>query len=245
MSNKLIDRINLYESSTDYIILPKIPLIFKINGKGFSNTTSLLDKPFDSDFSDCLMSTTKLLCSEIEGAVLSYTFNDTIIIIARNDQNNNAQTWFKNKITKLSSFTSSLAGIHFYKCADHISLSLQGYPVFTSHVFPVPNINEAINYLISCQQLNSLIAVQFSCYYELLKKYDKQHIKKTMHGLSNVERLDLLKDECGIDYETYNSIFRKGAVHLRSYDGKFKWDVLDNPPIFSTNQDFLKENMEI
>lgn len=244
MSNKLSDRILLYEESTSSKIIPKLPLIFKINGKGFSNATSLLDKPFDKSFYDCLASTMKMLCSEIEGAVLGYLYNDTIIIVSRNDNNIDTNPWFNNNVNKLVSVTASLATAHFNKCSTHISLGLTGLPLFLSNVYAVPNINEVINALIYYQQLNSLIAVQFACYYELIKHYDKQTLKKMMQGLSKLEKITLLQNY-GIEFENYSSIFRNGALCVRSYNSNSKWELIENPAQFSINQDFLKDNINI
>lgn len=236
--SKLNERIESYQELSNYKLMTKVPVIYKINGKNFSNATAILDKPFDKSFYDCLSSTAKLLCSEIEGATVGYVFNDTIIVISRNDQTPQTEPWFNNNLSKLISVSTSLAASHFYQCADFVKLQLSGgYPVFSSNVFTVPNNQEAINTLIYYQQLNSLIAVQFASYYELLKKYNKNDIKKMLYGLSRLDKIELLKDEFSIDFNDYSSVFRNGALCIKINN---KWVMSEVIEQFSLSQDYLK-----
>ena len=154
MSNKLKDRIDSYRDASDYKLLNRLPIIICVNGRSFAKNTSLLKKPYDESFSECILSTTLRLCSEIEGAFFAYQHGDEIVIVARNDQNPDTTPWYDNKIQKICSVTASIATSHFNKCATAIELNLTGEPAFTSQVFVVPNIMEATNTMIYKQQQN-------------------------------------------------------------------------------------------
>jgi tRNA(His) guanylyltransferase len=245
MSNfKLKDRIDSYREASDYKLLNRLPIIICVNGRSFAKNTSLIDKPYCAKFAECILSTTLRLCSEIDGALFAYQHGDEIVIVARNDQNPDTAPWYDNKLQKICSVTSSIASLHFNECASAIGLNLGGDSIFTSQVFVVPNIMEATNTMIYKQQQNFHASIQSACFYELLKKYDKNNIKEMLNGLSLDEKIDLLNQECGIDFNDYPLPFRRGAAAYKVpkvTDGamKNKWWINLELPIFTKDQSFL------
>src|SRR6266404_6364849 len=213
---KLKDRVESYQLVSDHKLLSKLPIIIHINARGFSKATSLLEKPFDTKLSECFSSTMLRLLSEIEGSVFAYGFSDQIIIVARNDQTNETEPWLGNKLQKICSLSSSIATLHFNDCIKAIDLNVINDPLFVSQVFVVPNIAEAINTIIYSQQQNFHTSIQFTCFYELIKKYDKNTIKDMLGGLSIDEKIDLLGQECGIDFNEYPMSFRRGIAAYRA-----------------------------
>lgn len=242
--SKLKDRIESYENQTQFKLLNKIPVIIVVNGRSFAKTTSLLDKPYSEPFATCMMSTSLKLCSEIEGCIFAYQYNDEIILVSRNDQSNETSPWFDNKIQKISSIVSSMATLHFNKCVNEIELNVLGEAYFTCKAFTVPNISEAINTIVYKQQQNFYTSIQSACFYELLKKYDKNSIKEMIQGLSFDEKVDLLKQECDIDFNDYPTVFRRGVSFYKipklvGDSMKNKWVANDELPIFTKEQSFL------
>lgn len=243
MSNKLKDRIEGYEAVTDYRLLPRVPIIICVNGRGFAKATQLLDKPYCPKFAESITSTMLRLCSDIEGALFGYQHNDEIVIVARNDYTNDTSPWYDNKLQKISSVTSSIATAHFKQYADSVSLDLSGDPIFITQVFTTPNVGEAVNTLIYKQQQNFHTSIQFACLYELIKKYDKNTIRDMMGGLSTDEKIDLLSQE-GTDFNSYPLPFRRGVAAYKVPKVtddvvKNKWIVDVELPIFAKDQAFL------
>lgn len=244
MSNKLRDRIESYRDSSDHKLLARLPLVICINGRSFGRGTELLDKPYCPKFAECILSTTLRMCNEIEGALFAYQYNDEIVVVARNDQSPETTPWYDNRIQKISSITASIATLHFNNCATTVNLNLVSEPVFTSQVFIVPNTAEAINALIYKQQHNFHTSIQFACFYELLKKYDKHTIKEMLSGLSVDEKIDLLHQECGVNFNEYPMAFKRGAAcykvpKVTSGVVKNKWMLNPDLPIFTKDQSFL------
>lgn len=246
---KLKDRISLYEEVSDYKLLPKLPIIISLNGRSFSKMTNLLKKPYCPNFAECMYATALKLSMEIDGAIFSYCFNDEIIIIARNDQTLDTETWYNNNIQKISSVTASIATLHLNRCINELDLNLTGDPTFTSKIFTVPNVTEAINVLVSKQQQCFYQSVQLACFYELLNKnYDNNSIKEMLQGTSLDEKIQLLNQECNIDFNNYPLAFRRGIAcykHPKSIDNiiKYKWAVNYELPIFTKEQSFLSNQM--
>lgn len=241
---KLKDRIDSYQDASDYKLLNKLPVIITVNGRSFSKITNLLNKPFCPKFAECIFSTTLRLCNDIEGAFFAYQHNDEITLVLRNDQNVDTSPWFDNKLQKICSVASSIATLHFNDCANSINLELTSDPIFTAKVFTVPNIMEAINTIIYKQQHNFHMAIQLSCFYELLKKYDKNTIKEMLMGLSIDQKIDLLNQECNINFNEYPISFKRGVAAYKKpkmIDGvlKNKWFLDSNLSIFTKDQSFL------
>ena len=245
MSQKLKDRIDSYREASDHKILNRLPLIICVNGRAFSKLTSLIEKPYCTKFAEGMLSATLKLCMEIEGALFAYQHNDEIVIIARNDQSLETEAWYDNKIQKICSVTASIATTHFKNYMGSSDLNLLGDPIFTSQVFAVPNIAEAINTIVFKQQQNFHTSIQFACFYELLKKHDRNTIKEMLSGLSVDEKIDLLGEECDIDFNQYPHSFRRGAACYKVpkiVEGgtvKNKWVINPELPIFTKDQSFL------
>lgn len=256
MSTKLIDRINGYISTSNYKLLNKLPVIITVNGRSFSKTTSLLEKPYCSQFMEALCATASRLIQEIDGVVFAYCFSDEIVIIARNDQNNDTISWCDNIIQKIVSIVSAISTLYFNNYASSINLNI-GEAIFQTNAFMVPNITEAINTLIFKQQHNLQESVQQACFYEFLKKgMNKNEIKEMTNGVSREEKINLLQQECKVSFNNYPSAFRYGVAcykkpQIIEYEGqeiiKNKWFLDVDLPLFTKNsflQDILKKERE-
>ena len=244
MANKLKDRIDTYQAGTDYLLMPRTPVIIVINGRGFTKLTQLLDKPFCPKLLECFTSTTLRLCSEIEGTVFAYQHNDEIVLITRNDQTLETEAWYDNRLQKICSISASLATRYFSHYTNQIRLDLSGDPIFTSQVFTVPTIGEAINTIVFKQQRNFHTSISLACMYELIKKYDKNSIKDMLGGLTVDEKIDLLRQECQVEFNDYPVAFRRGTACYKTpkivdQSTKYKWYLNTEPPIFTKDQSFL------
>jgi tRNA(His) guanylyltransferase len=248
---KLKDRIEEYQSATNYKLLNRVPIIIILNGRGFAKTTQLLDKPYDNKFAECILSTTKRLCLEVEGAIFAYQHNDEIIVASRNDQNEGTQAWFGGSLQKICSATASIATMHFNDCAGTLKINLTGDPIFTSQVFMVPTLGEVSQVMVYAQQKNFYASIQSACLYGLLNKYDRNIIKEMLVGLSIDEKIDLLSQECGINFnEAYSSAFRRGVGCYKApivIDGimKNRWILNQDLPIFAKDQSLLSNVMRM
>lgn len=245
MPNKLKDRIESYRNSADYKLVARLPIIIAVNGRGFSKFTSLLDKPYCQKLADGMCATMLKLCHEVDGTLFAYHHNDEIVMVVRNDQTLETEPWYDNRVQKICSITSAIATLRFRNYLDTVDVNYVGEPVFSSQIFIVPNIMEAINTIVFKQQQNFHTSIQFACFYELLKKYDKNTIKEMLHGLSVDEKVDLLRQECEVDFNEYPNSFRRGSACYKVPkvvdEGmmKNKWIVNPELPIFTKDTSFL------
>jgi len=251
MSQKLKDRIDVYQDTFDFKLLSKLPIVIVVNGRNFTKTTSIIDKPYCTKFAECMLSASLKLCLEIEGSVFAYQYNDEIIIISKNDQSLETESWYDNKIQKICSIASSIATSAFKTHSNQLNLNIVGEPIFTTQVFTVPNLSEAVNTIIYKQQQNFHTSVQFASNYELSKKYSRDHIKDMLSGLTIDEKIDLLQQECNIDFNQYPISFRRGTACykvpkiLENKSMKNKWSINTELPIFAKNQSFIENILKV
>lgn len=214
--NTLRERIESYEEEADKKLLKKVPVVLIINGRSFKKITSLLVKPFSTEFMELMCATMIKLSHEIDGTTFSYTFNDEIVIVSRNDKNLETGAWYDNRIQKMVSAASSIATLEFNRMAGINKVQLFGDPVFTTKAFVVPNITEAINLLISKQQQAFHAALHLACFYELLKKkHDPDTVRQTLAEKSASGKIEILFEECNIDFNNYPLPFKRGVAAYR------------------------------
>lgn len=253
MKGKLSQQIDSFAERTNYKLLPKLPLIITINGRGFSKISALLEKPYSEKLAQCFHSTLLKLVQEIDGAIFGYSFNDEITIIARNDQNPETSPWYDNNIQKIVSVVSSIATSHFNNCALAVELELMGEAIFYTSVYAVPNISDAISVVLHKQQQSLQNSVYCACLYELLNKFDKNYIKEILAGTTIDDKINLLSQECGVNYNDYPASFRRGVACYRSpkivnFEGesliKNKWILNKELPLLTKEHVFLKNIFE-
>lgn len=244
----LKNRIQTYEKVSNYTLLNRVPLIITINGRSFSKTTSLLDKPFSTPFIECMSSCLLKVAQEIEGCLFGYCFNDEIVLVLKNDTNDGNDSWYNNEIQKIVSVIASITTLQFNNYAKTSELNILGDAIFLANVFAVPYIMEAVNVLVAKQQLAFQKAVQFACFYELLKKFNKNDIREMLSGTNTDEKINLLQQEANIDFNEYSPIFKRGvacyrAPSLLEYNGeeivKNKWKLDLDLPIYTKDHSFL------
>jgi tRNA(His) 5'-end guanylyltransferase len=212
----LRERISDYEDITDLKLLTKLPIIIIVNGRSFRKLTAPLQKPFATHFLELMCGVMLKLCQEIDGSVFGYTFNDEIVIISRNDNSLDTNAWYDNRVQKIVSATSSIATLEFVRLAKTKDTNFFGDPIFTTKTFAVPSITEAINTLVLKQQQDYNTALYNTCFYELIKRYSVDAVNQTLMDKSLQAKIELLSDECGIDFSSIGSPFRKGVAAYRA-----------------------------
>lgn len=246
--NTLRERIKSYEDCYDIKLIKRLPVVIVLNGRSFKKITSLIAKPFSTEFMELMCATMIKLSQEVDGCFFSYSFNDEIVLISRNDQGLNTEAWYDNDIQKIASAVASIATLELNRAAKVNDVQLFGDPVFTAKTFVVPNMVEAVNILISKQQQCFHSSITLACFYELLKKYDIETVKQTIMDKSSAVKAEILFDNCGIEINNYPIPFRRGfacyrAPKIINIDGdeqiKNKLIIDMELPVFTKDHDFL------
>lgn len=246
MEVSLAARIGSYMTISDQQLMNKLPIIVVLNGRSFSKTTSLLEKPYSHDFMELMVAAMVKLAGEVDGLVFAYTFNDQIVLALRNDQNTNTEAWYGNHIQTIVSAASSIATLELNRIKEGNNVRLLGDPIFTAKVFAVPNLTELTNTIIHMQQSCFHAALSQSCFHELLKIYGASKAKHLLAGKSPKEKSEILFTECNIEFNDYPVSFKRGVAAYRTpkfnpknKEIKQKLIINDELPLFAQNQDWL------
>lgn len=106
------DRIKYYENIYTRNLLPKIPIVVRVDGRAFHNWTKGCKFPFDHE----LIGTMYLAAEKVannSGAVAFYSQSDEVTFLYLDDANIQTQQWFGGRQNKIESISSSLMTAHF------------------------------------------------------------------------------------------------------------------------------------
>lgn len=144
----LADRMKQYEAAFDTKLPTSTPIILRLDGHNFSRSTSPphFEQLFDQHIHDALISTcSDLLIDYFPRATVAYTHFDEITLVFPEG----GVQLFDERIQKLASLAASYCSVRFNAHLAATSSSGSGNQAyFDAHFLTVPNIEEALNYLI-------------------------------------------------------------------------------------------------
>lgn len=196
--DNLGDRMKQYESQTcDIKLIPKLPIIARLDGKGFSKFTKGLKRPFDERLSKLMIETTKYLVSETN-ANCGYTQSDEITLMWYSED---YQSYFGGRIFKIIGDLSSSASIFFNReLIKYLPEKADKMPKFDCRVYNVPNLEEATNSFVwrEMDATKNSISMAAHDYYS----------HKQLQNKSGKEKQEMLFQK-GINWNDYPDFFKK------------------------------------
>lgn len=229
------DRMKSYENQTCGInLIPRIPVIARLDGKGFSKFTKGLKRPYDERLSKLMVETTKYLVKETN-ANCGYTQSDEITLVWYNDSYE-SEIYFNGRLFKMISDLASMCSVFFNReLPNYLPEKKDKMPRFDCRVFNVPNIEEATNVFLWREQdatKNSISMAAQSVYShgQLMNK-------------SGNEKQEMLFIK-GINWNDYPSFFKRGTyVQRKRVVSKFTSTELSRLP--AKHQAKLNPDLEI
>jgi len=209
MNDDLGDRMKSYEGrETLRSFLPFLPVVARIDGRGFSKFTKDMRRPYDERMSDAMIATTKYLV-EKSNAVIGYTQSDEITLVWHTDKIN-SEIFFAGKVQKMVSVLAGMASSAFMLAVmkqfeDSDSL-IKMVPAFDCRVFQVPNQIEAANCVLWRERDATKNAISMAT------RYYYPH--KAMHKKSGSEMQEMLFQK-EINFNDYPAFFKRGTFVRR------------------------------
>jgi tRNA(His) guanylyltransferase len=236
MSDDIGDRFKAYERCWDYALPRRMPMVIRVDGRGFHGVK--LQKPFDFDFFNIMAHTATELCKEIQGAVLAYFQSDEISIVARDDMQPNTEAWVGKRLSKLLSLSAATATVAFNERA----WAIWGWQQFDSRAFVLPDLSEVTNYLIWRQQDATRNSVSMAAHAEFSHK--------SLHGVNSKGMIDRLR-EAGKPWEETPTRFKRGAVcrphkilkrveQTGQMCERREWIIDEEPPVFTQDRGYIE-----
>ena len=226
MVDSLGDRMKQFENISQHKLIPKLPVIMRLDGNCFHRFTHELDTPFDSDLVSCFQSTAFGLLNKIQGATFAYLQSDEISILITDWLRYNSQGFFDYKVQKICSVGASYCtGIFNNWSYEVFNFNQTAY--FDCRVFNLP-IHEVVNYFVWRQQDATRNSIQS------LARANFSH--NECHNLSCNELQEKLFTERNINWNDLPVHLKRGST--------IKDKNLDlHPPIFSQDRKYIENSM--
>lgn len=146
------DRMKGYERVTDHRLVPRQPVIIRVDGRAFHSLTRYMNKPFDDRFQRCMQQTAKFLCEQISGVRFAYSQSDEISLLVTDYRTIKTHAWFDYRLQKVCSIAAALASVQFSeRLATRFPDLKVNYHGFDARAFNIPRA-EVVNYFIWRQQ---------------------------------------------------------------------------------------------
>ena len=142
------DRMKSYEASTDMRLLPRLPVVIRLDGRSFSKFTKGMKRPFDAEFRQAMIETTKYLVEKTH-AKIGYTQSDEISLVLYSENYQSGSILFDGRVQKIASNVASMASVKFLlemqqRFPEKVN-NVTTLPSFDCRVFAVPSKAEATN----------------------------------------------------------------------------------------------------
>lgn len=200
--DELDQKMRVYETTSDYCVLPNMYMVARIDGRGFTKLTKRkhnFEAPFDEKFRDYMVETVKHLMDCGFNVVYGYTESDEISLLFALDENA-----FSRKLRK---FNSVLAG----EASAKFSLLLGDLAAFDCRIAQLPSPSQVVDYFRWRNEDAFRNALSAHCYWMLRKqgKTARQATRK-IEGLGVAAKNELLFQN-GINFNNLSNWQKRGV----------------------------------
>jgi tRNA(His) guanylyltransferase len=216
MFDSLGDRMKSYEAALDLTLLPRSPVIVRVDGRAFHSWTRGMMRPFDPTLIGWMDSAAVALCEELQTAQLAYVQSDEISVLLHGYKRHESQPLFGNRLQKLCSVAASVAAAEMTAVSGR-----RAY--FDARAFVLPEA-EVTNYFLwrqndasrnSLQMLARSLASHKEC--DGLGQAELQELCFSRGQNWNDLSVSLKRGRCAVR----NTFEREGAIrHMWSIDNE-------------------------
>lgn len=262
-SSRDLDKLGEYqkrfEAIKSDILMPRIPIIARLDGKAFHTFTKNLKKPFDLDLQACMKETLVTLCEKYQ-VDLGYSQSDEITLVWYNTDEN--RMIFDGRRDKYMSLLASTCSVAFYKAVlKYLPHKADDLPQFDCRVFQVPSKNDVFSnvlwrWLDARKNSVSMLASSVFTPKELLNKSTKERKKMLLEkGID----WNSYSDDCKFGYfckkiSYYKSVviddkFKEQCDNLielddgRCYVPRKKYDIVSVPTLYMLSPSYMPDNL--
>ena len=213
-------------------VMPRLPVVARLDGKCFSGFTRGLARPYDERLSRLMVDLTTALVTET-GACCGYTQSDEITL-AWYAPDPKSQIYFDGKVHKMVSVLAARASVYFNARLQAVipekAPPADGSgPVFDCRVWAVPTLDEGANAFLWREQdaTKNAITMAARCHYS----------DKELFGKSGAEKQEMLFAK-GVNFNDFPAFFKRGTyVRRRTVRKAFTAEELDLlPPLHNARK---------
>jgi tRNA(His) 5'-end guanylyltransferase len=225
----LKDKCRFYQTRRDYLINVDNYVLVHIDGRSFSKMVkNKFVKPFDNYFINMMNETAKYLCEKVQGVQLAYVQSDEISLLIKKN-NPDGDIFFGGRMCKMQSIIASLATAKFNQLMLVYNIQKNNYTINNKDVIDttdvVDYIYESSLYQFDCKVWDVPTADDAMAWF-LFRNIDcirngKQQTAQTylshkeLMGKHTDDQIQLLKDNCGIDWNQFNEGEKYGRLVVK------------------------------
>ena len=194
------DRMKLYEGIANPRLLPGLPVMARLDGRGFHAFTKHAARPFSEPFHALMVDVTRQLVVE-SCATVGYTQSDEISVLLTDFSLPTTSAWFDGNLQKMVSVSASIITAEFnrYRLIRNCGIESGdkykdvSLAYFDARAFTIPDRIEVMNHMIWRNQDCSRNSVS------MVAQHHFSH--KELQGKSTPQMHDMLHDK-GINWAT-------------------------------------------
>ncbi len=235
-------RMKGYETASKRVLIRRMPVIIRLDGRAFHTFTRPLKEPFNDQLHELMVQSMFGLMSNMQNAVFGYTQSDEISILLHDWSTHETQQWFDGKQSKIESVAASILTAEFNSMRNKKQLLPEvnlPYATFDARVFNIPK-EDVCNYFLWRQQDASRNSVQ------MLGRAYFSH--KELHQKDNGQIQDMLIETHNVNWNDLatwkrrGSCVRRGVTGLDAQNNPYVGYIIDeNIPIFSQDRMYIDE----
>ena len=242
--DRLGDRMKWYESVPRTRLVPKTPVLARLDGKAFHTFTRGMDKPVDWRMQRCMWAAAKHLCENIQGCRLAYVQSDETTLLLVDYESIKSEAWFDYEIQKMCSVSASLATVAFLDAYLREFPGRGSLPTFDARFWNLPP-QEVTNAFIWRQQDATRNSI--AC----LAQAHFSHAE--LHGKDARAMQDMLFQQKGINWNDCPVPQKRGVCLVReSYTApnphepgapdvvRARWIVDEDIPVFTQDRRYVE-----
>lgn len=222
-SDSFGDRMKLLEQAeAGRQLIPLLPIMIRLDGKGFHNWTKGLNRPYDIGLSTLMKETTRFLVEETN-AKIGYTQSDEISLILYSDTYD-SQPFFNGKIQKLNSVICSMTTAFFnHNVQKYVPAKIGKLAIFDCRIWNVPTQTEAVNTILWREQDASKNSISMAA------RHYFSH--KQLQNKTGSEMQEMLFTEKNVNWNDYPAFFKRGTfIQRKKKMVKFSAEEINNLP---------------
>lgn len=226
------DRMKGYERASRVVLPRRMPVIVRVDGKGFHGVTKGCERPFDEHLMGLMNMTAIRLCHEAQGAVFGFVQSDEISVLLHNYKRLQTDPWFDNELQKIVSVAAGIASGFFTREWDA--------PVaFDARAFVLPE-SEVANYFIWRQQDATRNSIQMAT----RALYSHAQVDE-----KNTSEMQEMMHAKGVNWNDYPVGCKRGRAIVRQpYERegvtRHAW-VVEPPPIFTQDRAYVERHLAV
>jgi len=199
------DRMKRYEKCVSPQLIPRVPVIIRVDGRAFHTFLKGFEKPFDAEYITSMKESAQVVASEMQNFRIAYIQSDEATFMLHSSDPR-SQFWFDNKQQKMTSISAALMTANFNRILSTHKGNLEKLAVFDARAFNVPE-SDVVNiflWRVKDWKRNSL------------QMYCRAHFShKKLIGKNTEAMNKMLKDSEITPWENLPSNLRNGTFIFR------------------------------